>query len=121
VGKRISKIRRLRGYSEEYMAQRLGVSQRQYSRYETGESTLAPEKLTVVCEVLEVEQEDLLNFDERLVFNHCHQANTFGPGNASYEGGTALIEQLREQVRHHQDEITYLRKQLEASIAGKKP
>ncbi|MCC6542375.1 MAG: helix-turn-helix transcriptional regulator [Flavobacteriales bacterium] len=52
------------------MAPRLGVSQRQYSRYETGESSLAPEKLTVVCEVLEVEQEDLLNFDERLVFHH---------------------------------------------------
>jgi len=71
LGKRIGIVRRYRGYSEEYMAQRLGVSQRQYSRYESGESPLVPEKLTEACKVLEIAENDLRHFDEKAVFTHC--------------------------------------------------
>lgn len=114
VGQRISKIRRLRGYSEEYMAQRLGISQRQYSRYETGESPLAPERLTAVCEVLEVKEQDLLNFDERMVFNHCNQDHSvFGNGNHYHEANAALVEELRSRIQHQGDEIAFLRGQVE--------
>lgn len=60
------------------MAKRLGVSQRQYSRYEIGESPLVSERLAAVCEALEVSEQDLLTFDERVIFTNCEQAHAFG-------------------------------------------
>ena len=119
LGQRIGKIRRYKGYSEDYMAKRLGVSQRQYSRYETGESPLATEKLTEVCEALEVSEEFLLNFDEKYIFSHCNGAmsmNSHNEYHAASEKERQLYEDLIKQLK---EENAYLRKQLETALSSK--
>jgi transcriptional regulator with XRE-family HTH domain len=117
LGERIRRMRHYRGYKEADMAERLGVSQRQYSRYESGETPPAPEKLAEVCEILEVSEEFLKNFDDRMVFNHCHQANAFSPGNVYYGADQLVVEELKARVEHQEEEIAFLREQLKASLA----
>jgi transcriptional regulator with XRE-family HTH domain len=114
LGKRVSKVRRLKGYSEEYMAQQLGISQRQYSRYETGESAIAPEKLEAIANVLECELQDLLSFDEKLFFTKCTGVVGINTNNTYHAASDKELQLLHERIKHLEEEVHFLRRQLEA-------
>lgn len=68
-GKTIRKIRKLKGYSQYYVATKLAISQRQLSRIENNQSDLKISRLERICEILEIKMEQLLNFDENTLFN----------------------------------------------------
>jgi transcriptional regulator with XRE-family HTH domain len=65
------KIRLIRihlGYSQEYVALQLGISQRAYSKIETGKTKLTVVRLEQISRILECKIEDLisLSFKELL-------------------------------------------------------
>jgi len=64
----------LRNYSQEYLADRLGISQVSYSRIEKGQTKLDLERMQQIAAVLEVDPMMLLSFDESFVFNNCTQS-----------------------------------------------
>jgi transcriptional regulator with XRE-family HTH domain len=116
VGRRIWMVRRNKGYTEEYMAQRLGISQRQYCRYEAGDTPLVPERLSEICEVLEVKEQDLLNFDEKLLFSHCTGAigayshNTYNAADGKvYEQYEARIQEMDARIKSLEKDLVFLR------------
>ncbi|GAA4440471.1 hypothetical protein GCM10023091_24160 [Ravibacter arvi] len=57
---RIRQTRLVKGYSQEYMAYRLGISQQSYSRLECGRQILRISQLVLIAEVLELRPEELL-------------------------------------------------------------
>jgi transcriptional regulator with XRE-family HTH domain len=60
----LEKIRKLKGFSQQYMAGQLNISQNAYSKIERREKKKIDAKtLTEICEVLEIEIEALQNFD----------------------------------------------------------
>jgi len=73
IGQKIKKIRELRNYSQDYMAERLGISQVSYSRIEKGQTKLDLQRMQQIAAVLEVDPVMLLSFDESFVFNNCTQ------------------------------------------------
>jgi len=78
IGTKIKKIRELKNLTQDYMAQQLNVSQSTYSRIEKdddGDLTLA--QLKQISEILEVKVEDLINFNDKFIFNNftSNQAN----------------------------------------------
>lgn len=77
IGTKIKKIRELRNYTQEYMAQMLEVSQSTYARYEKDDGDLTVSKLEKISEILDVKIEDLINFNEKFIFNYynVNQAN----------------------------------------------
>lgn len=70
IGIKIKKIRELRNYTQDFMAEILGVSQSTYSRFEKDEGDLTIHQLNRISEILDIKIEDLINFDERIVFNN---------------------------------------------------
>jgi transcriptional regulator with XRE-family HTH domain len=54
ITQKIRRLRELRNYRQEYMAEQLGISQNAYSRLENGETKLDVERLRKIAEVLEV-------------------------------------------------------------------
>lgn len=66
TGEKIRKIRQLKDLSQEYIAMQLGVSQNHYSRLERGESKISQDRLQEIANLLEVEEEDILSFDDYL-------------------------------------------------------
>jgi len=50
---RIARI--IKGYSQGYMAQKLTISQSQYSRLESGFSIISETHLESICSILEIE------------------------------------------------------------------
>lgn len=74
IGRKISRIRELRGMKQEALALELGVSQQTVSYIEQSE-TLEDDKLDEVAKVLGVSKEAIENFSEEAVFNII--SNTF--------------------------------------------
>lgn len=70
LGLKIKKIRELKNYKQEYMADKLGISQSAYSRYENMETEVSEDMLKQIAEVLEVTPEQIETFDERVIFNN---------------------------------------------------
>ena len=75
-GEKIKTIRELRGYSQEYMADQLGIAQNTYSKIETGQTKLSAEKLKQVTEILGVSSADILSNQPALInFGQTHSTH----------------------------------------------
>jgi transcriptional regulator with XRE-family HTH domain len=74
IGEKIRKIRNVKGYNQEYMAQRLSISQRAYSKLERGEIKIDWDRINDIAEVLEVDPITLVNGEDVITFNNCHQS-----------------------------------------------
>lgn len=63
VAANIRKTREVRNYTQEYLAAKLGISQNAYSKIELGYTKITLERLFHVSMILEVDLNDLINFD----------------------------------------------------------
>lgn len=68
IGRKISRIRELRGIKQEALAFDLGISQQAISKIEKSE-TVDEEILERISKLLGVEKEAIKNFNEEAVFN----------------------------------------------------
>lgn len=80
IGRKIARIRELRGMKQETLAEELGISQQSVSHLEQSES-LEEEKLEKVAKVLGVTKEGIENFSEEAIFNII--GNTYHDQSAS--------------------------------------
>ncbi len=59
----LSKVRQMRadkGYSQTFVALKLGISQNAYSKIESGKSTITVGKLVFIADILEVDLQELV-------------------------------------------------------------
>jgi transcriptional regulator with XRE-family HTH domain len=75
IGRKIEKLRELRGMKQETLAAALGVTQQTISRMENSEE-VDDEKLAKVAEALGVSTDTIKTFNEESVINYI-QNNTF--------------------------------------------
>lgn len=59
LGAKIRLVRKIKGYSQEYVAMRLGVSQNAFSKMERGFIRIKPMRFKQISEVLEIEPYNL--------------------------------------------------------------
>ena len=84
IGRKISRIRELRGMKQESMAIELGISQQTVSKIEQSE-IVEPETLDRIARVLGVSAEGIKHFTEESVFNNINNfhdnsiQNNFNP------------------------------------------
>lgn len=106
---KIRNIRNNKGFSQENMADALGISQRQYGRLENGESELTLQYIEKICEVLKINPSELFA-------NDINQENTNQSGgfaNSAYliinEFSEKLVEQYEQRLKDKDNEICFLR------------
>ena len=58
-------VRKMHGFSQDELAEKIGVSRQTLSKYETGESLPDIEKCKLLAEVLDVSLDDLVNYDRK--------------------------------------------------------
>lgn len=108
IGTKIKKVRELRNYTQEYMAQKLEVSQSSYSRYEKDEGDLSLSELEKISEILGMKVEDLICFDEKMIFNNygTAQDQSFS---VNYQSISNKERELYEKtIKLLEDKIKYL-------------
>lgn len=63
VAGNIRKVREYKNYTQDYLAAKLGISQNAYSKIELSYSKITLDRLFHIALILEVEVNQLLNFD----------------------------------------------------------
>lgn len=104
IGYKIKGIRELKNLTQEYMAEQLDISQAAYSKLEKGTTKISQDKLHKIAEVLEVNPEDITDFDNKRVLNSINNVKGNNSGNINYndqdiirklyEDKIALLEKL---------------------------
>ena len=120
IGDKIRKVRELKGYKQEYVAGKLGLSVTAYGNIERNESSLSFERLEEIAEVLEVSVQDILNIPEQFNVQSIVNSQQIGFGNSGFSyyagkknesGEDSDITAFKLLVENLQKEIDYLRQQ----------
>lgn len=73
LGEKIRILRTIKGYSQEYMASKMNISQNAYSKMETGKSKISKENLKKIGNIMEMTSEEIEAMDEHFIFNNHDQ------------------------------------------------
>ena len=103
---KIKQIRELKNYTQEHMAQKLGLSTRAYSKIETGETQLTINRLNEISSILEVPPMEILGFDEKQVFNNCTQDGYIGINHINIP--EKLVNQYEETIYSLKKQISLM-------------
>lgn len=111
IGNRLRKLRELRNYTQEYVAKALNMTATGYGKIERDESEVSFQKLRKIAEILDIQLEDILNFNENMVFNVKNRQGAAeneipGANPGLVDSEKRLYEQIIEQLRQ---ENTYLK------------
>ena len=115
IGRKISKIRELRGMKQEALAMAIGVSQQTISNIENSEE-VEEEVLLKIAEALEVSVEGIRNFNEDTVLNII--SNTFTSNDTStlnainiqpsFNTVDKIVELYERLLQAEKDKVAYL-------------
>ncbi len=128
IGRKISRIRDLRGMKQGTLAEELGISQQAVSKIEQSE-TIEDDKLEQIAKVLGVTKESIENFsEERLIYNiqNNYEGSNKGASSVSVSNFNCTFNPLDKLLEAHeenkklyerllkseQDKIEYLEKLL---------
>jgi transcriptional regulator with XRE-family HTH domain len=109
IGEKIRQIRDLKGLSQEYISDKLGISQRAYSKIERNEIKIDWEKITEISKIFEIDPMELISFDDNLIFNNCTQSGKFVNSQAHFNIPEKLIEQYESRINSLEKELDFLR------------
>ena len=107
IGQKIKKIRELKNLTQTHLAQELGMTQSAYSKIELGETEVTFTKLEKISSTLGMKPEEVIAFNESMVFNVMHNQN--GGNVFSHIHQNNLAENERKL---YQDQIDLLREEL---------
>lgn len=118
LGQKIKKIRELRSYTQEHMAEQLGMSQTGYGNIERDETDISLKRMKQICEILDIKLQELFGFDEKKMLvgtiNNSTGQNGVVYNNENFERERKLYEEqvalLKDQVNMLKEEIVFLKK-----------
>ena len=125
IGRKISRIRELRGMKQETLAEELGISQQAVSNIENSEK-VDDLKLEEIAKALGVTKEAIENFSDESVINYfnnfydnsfTNSQGTFHPNNCTFNPLDKLVEAYEENKKLYErllqaekDKVAYLEK-----------
>jgi transcriptional regulator with XRE-family HTH domain len=66
IGDKIRKVRELKGYKQEYVAEKVGLSVTAYGNIERNDASLSFERLEQIAQALEVSVQDIINIPDQI-------------------------------------------------------
>lgn len=93
IGSKIRKLRELKNYTQEYMADRIGVGQSSYARFEKDDSDITISKLQQIADILEISIHDILDFNKSFFLNNTSTNSNFNSPNSTVND-LKLVEEI---------------------------
>ena len=116
-GERIKEVREANNFTQEYVASELGVSQRAYSKLETGETNIKGQVLVELSRVFKVDIIDLIPQDAVLTYNNYKTHN--GDAIVYRKETSEKLDEVYKKLLESKDEQIRLLKEM-LDIKGKK-
>lgn len=76
INESIRILRNLKGFKQSYMASKMGISQQDYSYLERNGKHISEKHLSLLCEILEVNENFIRQFDNSLFFKRIQHGIT---------------------------------------------
>jgi transcriptional regulator with XRE-family HTH domain len=122
IREKIKLLRQSRHWSQEYLAEKLGMSANSYGELERGKTKITFEKLEILARLFDIPLAEFCNEDATNVFiahntwtlYHSQQNNLCPPdenvkSQHELEKAQMMIEKLETIIHAQQNEITYLK------------
>jgi transcriptional regulator with XRE-family HTH domain len=124
LGEKISLMRRLKGLTQEEMAERLSMSATGYAKIERGETKLQNPRLERIAQVLGIELKDLFDLDKKNIFNitdnslpqASHSCNVYLTESQcihELEKLSLLLQERNKEVEYLKNEVNHLKQIIE--------
>jgi len=116
---KIRLLRDNRNWSQEYVAEAMGMSQPAYSKLESGQTKLTIERAAQLAKIFDVEPEHFFSTDATFV--HYGKDHSYGPiqhnsNHASDDKYGALYEKILhekdQRIEQYEQEVQFLKKEL---------
>lgn len=109
IGNKIKKIRELKNYTQEYMANELSMSISNYSKIERDEISITIDRLEEIAIILKMKFQDILAFDEKNVFNFINSPHLQGYINNLYAGNNVdeVLNQIFTRLNNIEKKLKY--------------
>ena len=114
IGDKIRKVRELKGYKQEYVADQLGMSVTAYGNLERGDSSPSFDRLEEIAKVLEVSVVDILNIPDQINIQSISNSNNnmgFQPTINDYRTSDKEIDGYKIAIDSLQKDNEYLKEQ----------
>ena len=114
IGQKIKKLRELKNLTQTHLAHELGVTQSAYSKIELGESEVTYTKLEKISEVLGMKPEEVIAFNDQMVFNITNNPNGGNVFSHIHQNGISDNERTlyENQIKLLLDEVAHLKELL---------
>jgi transcriptional regulator with XRE-family HTH domain len=132
INEKIKFIRSLKSWTQEQVADKLGITTHAYAKIERGETDVNFSRLEQIAEVMEIDLLQLLSFDEKNIFNfnkNHSQSHIVCQVNSSMqqsenkhelEKANLMNEQLQKEVEYLTKEVNYLKEMINNLLLLKK-
>lgn len=114
-GEIIRKLRELRGYKQEYLATKLGVTIKAYSKLECGETKLTTDRLREITRILGFKPEIVLNFSEQSLLESANSSIHELPKATD----DTELNHCKQRIQYLEKEVKFLRNLLNRVITDK--
>jgi len=108
IEEKIKTFRELKNFTQEYMAEKLGISQAAYSKIESGATKLSYSKIVDIAKVFEVQVEELLAFDSQKHFNSFNNVKGSNNGSVTINVEEGDIKTLYEDKIRLLEKLLYI-------------
>lgn len=114
-GEKIRMIREIRNYSQEHMADRLGIKQNSYSKIENNQTKLTTEMLQKIADALGVSPMDIMNQQPAIINLQSNQGTQHAIGyietfvSTQKELFDKLIESKESEIKNLKEIINSLK------------
>ena len=78
IGKNIRKFRELKGYSQEYMANEMELTQASYAKLESNSTKISVERLFTIAKLLETDVADILELNKQTIYHQDIKEHSIG-------------------------------------------
>ncbi|GIZ14676.1 helix-turn-helix domain-containing protein [Capnocytophaga catalasegens] len=115
VGFNIRKIREQKGFSQEYLASQLNISQASYARLENETIKITVDRLFQIAEILHTEVTDFFNDSKFHIQQQTNYEGSYGNGyvqNLTIENKEVtnkLIESYESRLKEKDEQIAFLK------------
>ena len=107
----IRKIRMMKGYSQQNVADELGINQKHYSKIEGGYVDISITRLFQIAKALDTSLTNLIGLSEEKIFNHIIHNQNGEDFKFYYATEIDQLKELYERLLKEKDEIINLLKE----------
>ncbi|MFT6844960.1 MAG: transcriptional regulator with XRE-family HTH domain [Flavobacteriales bacterium] len=105
-------LRELKGFTQEYLSDSIGLSRASYSQIENGRTRLTAEQLLKIAEILEMDVQQIIDFEKPLFYKQSDEKKQVKETDQPYEDNDQL-HILKELVNMQREVIQNLKKEID--------